>query len=713
MTSNITSIVQSAPARNWLSCHDYFQKLSNTKNLSKNDIKFISKELESALRNKKSVKACNWLTLGLIFNPETFVERLREKGILRPSKYDFDISLLPKIISKIETKISLPTEVKEYLSFSKNISIAACDVFSMQQDIILELRRGKGSIFRYLLIFADTVFLMQTKSLLPLKMEGEVNDLSHFQAEDIAEAVGYILYIYSTKIGSADHPNPKYSFSNFNIENMVLAAAKIRSFCEFEIYVDYYGYSLTVDPENSRLFSLTPSSESLEKAHRYGYIQTDQQAFINLLERNQEEGEKLEDIGAKIYDDFGKELITRVETPIDRYVMAMPLPTKIRDTLFQDALFSEERHEVTTLSKEWSVTPNDLLSFRLSDHVTMMDVLKVHRFFNLLRWIFISHLFPLWNSERETVMESLVGSISSKELKQVLDLVLGKNSEPIISFLCYTPEKQGVFDLQYQPIVKKDQYYSIPYNLLGNSNILRNSLQLSRRRFYEDGQNDPLSQLLYKVVSTRTQKAKENHVYQDGELDVIALIDGMFFVFECKNSTLPCNAFEARTSYDYIKKAASQLERFKKAYASEKFRKSLGNSLGWDISSAQLVTCIVMSNRMFLGHRINGHAVRGSREIVNQIHSGIVRMNDEEKCLWLDGDFTGEDLRRYIEEDTLIEPVWKAMLPTERTYPLKKYSIKQQSFALDMELLAQNWGFDKTAEQIANMKKSISEDYEA
>ena len=113
-----------------------------------------------------------------------------------------------------------------------------------------------------------------------------------------------------------------------------------------------------------------------------------------------------------------------------------------------------------------------------------------------------------------------------------------------------------------------------------------------------------------------------------------------------------------------------------------------------------------MSNRMFIGHRINSHPVRGSQEAKNIIVTGTIEMNDEKICLWQNDYFTGEDLRRYFDEDTMHQLTWDAMLPTEHTYCINKLSITQKSFALDMETLARNWGFDKTAQQIVKNKMS-------
>ena len=247
---------------------------------------------------------------------------------------------------------------------------------------------------------------------------------------------------------------------------------------------------------------------------------------------------------------------------------------------------------------------------------------------------------------------------------------------------------------------------------MGNSNILRNSLQLSRKRFYEDGTNDPLSRLIHKTLSSRVSEAATgidfnwNGIF--GEIDNIALIDNILFVFECKNSNLPCNPHEARTSHDYIEKAAYQLSKFESAYNNPNFRTYLTEKLGWDIGSAGLVTGIIMSNRMFIGYRINGHAVRGSLETVSYIETGIVKMGEEQKCLWNEDNFTGDDLCQYFEGDVLHKPLWDGLLPTEIEYCFGKRKLVQKSFVLDMEVVAKNFGFENSVKIIAEQKANVS-----
>ena len=67
----------------------------------------------------------------------------------------------------------------------------------------------------------------------------------------------------------------------------------------------------------------------------------------------------------------------------------------------------------------------------------------------------------------------------------------------------------------------------------------------------------------------------------DGEIDLIALIDGQLFIMECKSSIVPCNVFEVRTSYDYILNGATQLDKFQKFWEDVAFREYMAAKLNW------------------------------------------------------------------------------------------------------------------------------------
>ena len=210
-------------------------------------------------------------------------------------------------------------------------------------------------------------------------------------------------------------------------------------------------------------------------------------------------------------------------------------------------------------------------------------------------------------------------------------------------------------DLQYQSIIKCDNYFLIPLNILIGSNFIRNSLYLTRKRIFESTGVDTLTKLLKKVLEDNCDYVDDKVDYKyktySGDLDLIAKKDSSIFVFECKNTLYPGNVPEARTTYDHLQKAAEQLNKIVHLFKDNDFRKYLSNKLGWSIeNNDKLSTCIVLGNRMYSGLIVDGHPVRGIYELANYIDTGDILVQGGVLNQWRADSFTSEDLIRYLSQ---------------------------------------------------------------
>lgn len=125
----------------------------------------------------------------------------------------------------------------------------------------------------------------------------------------------------------------------------------------------------------------------------------------------------------------------------------------------------------------------------------------------------------------------------------------------------------------------------------------------------------------------------------------------------------------------------------------------MSDRIGWKVGhDDKLVTCIVMMNRMFSGYRVGTHAVRGALEIMRQIDSGTIAIGEEKKCLWQGIEFTGEDLRRFIEDDSLQSLLWKSMVKTREVMPIGQFEVSYETLYLNLELFSDNVGFRRLQE---------------
>ena len=131
----------------------------------------------------------------------------------------------------------------------------------------------------------------------------------------------------------------------------------------------------------------------------------------------------------------------------------------------------------------------------------------------------------------------------------------------------------------------------------------------------------------------------------------------------------------------------------------------------WDIDrNTKLVTCIVMANRMFMGYRLGNNAVRGSFELANFVETGTHVMGDETRCFWAAPTPCGEDLRAFIEEDTVYKLIWGAMEEYQEDYTFGACRVTLTSFRLWARRMAELLGFTKVAAEIEAMEKKMYEE---
>ncbi|MCH9852508.1 MAG: hypothetical protein K0U45_03295 [Alphaproteobacteria bacterium] len=711
MTQKITSLISSAPQNDWYNSIDYFQKNINSDEYHKNDIQYIIQELQRNIGKQKTSQASNWLLLGLLVNAKNFINNAKQKGVLRASQNDFASSgLLKEIIENAYDKLHLTDDIKSYFKSLASLYIICEEARQLKEQIVKELKERKGNLLREVLVKTDLHFMLQATTG-QLDYSAKIDDSINFIFPDfIAEACSYIVFLYHKHVGERQPlPDNNMDFSLSHADKLLAKATKIRFIVDAEVKIDFYGYKVLINNKDNHIYELHPPSDEFEKARRLGYVGVGfQQIKRGLVFQHHKENFVKE--MAKIYNDkFGKEMITLFENPFPRYVLKFYDYFLKEQKIFGKFLFPEEIMQIDGAVLEWNIEPQELLDFEVAAGVCMFDIIRFQRFINLSRWALFYYCESRMQTEIHTTNQSFVPYLELNLLKQILDMVLDKSSEKLINFLSYNfKNKSGFFDIMYQPILKIEEgFVSAPHNIIGNTNILRNSLQLSTRRFYEDGTDDPLPKLVYDALFSKNFQVKSNFPYKwngkQGEIDNIALCDGYLFVFECKNSNLPCDAHELRTSYDYIIKASNQLQRFKHLYQEDKFKQYLSQNLGWKIADATLVTSIIMSNRMFNGLRIKGHSVRTISEITNFIDSGKINLieasfsniNEKTICLWKSNRFTANDLYEYLENDIFHKPTLESFIPEDEVCIFGNKKFIKKTFAFNIEGFIKNHSFQE------------------
>ncbi len=694
----LKEIIENLSAGYWIHEIDSLLRDRGTYIPNKVDLKLIISEFEKWLQNYKYGRAVNWAILGLIFHHDQFLSQVRKKGLLRPSKYSFISNAAGFAIGEIlkyATQLCLPQPTICYLQSFAAMHELAKGVNKKIQRLSTAIRKQKDFLFKGMIATLDFIFMTGSpgdKALSSSKAD-------FYTKEQLAEGFSYFLYLYHTELGRPSNLFlDKSKAVNGEYIDLLIDATKIRIFQEFEILVDALDYSVSLDRQSkiARIIAPTPD---LEKAYRLGYILVGFQKAL-ILNRKDLENISLEKMGSEFYKGCGDKFVELKPEPLQRYVFQVPKIEPLLKLITQEDMFEEESLELEAASKDFMIDISDILKFEIIPNVSIWMLLKVHRLFNFIRWYTVSHLMPLTKTQPGLVFQSLVPSFTIKSLQDMLvSLVESKQAECIIDFLTWTPETKRVFDVQYQPLVKTLRSYLVPMNILASSDIIRNSLFMSRTRFYPDGTIDPLSSLLANVLRQHTNSVAERVQYDyegfQGDIDTIALFDNKLFVFECKNSLIPCNSYEIRTSYDSIVKGATQLTKFQTGFNRKNFRKYIEKKLGWHFdSTTELFTCIVVGNRMFTGYRINGHAIRASYSLAHFIKEGtLVNQEGESVCFWAKNVFTSEDLRQYIVEDLMHKTMLDSMEQYIEQYSFGKYSIEFETYYLDALALNKKLGF--------------------
>jgi hypothetical protein len=288
----------------------------------------------------------------------------------------------------------------------------------------------------------------------------------------------------------------------------------------------------------------------------------------------------------------------------------------------------------------------------------------------------------------------LVASVTHKELAALLESA-GFGSASVSAFLelaSWDVTSREHLDIQYTPLIRVGDTYMLALLVCGFSNVLRNMLMISEARLHADEADDPLGRIMRAALvdgGARVRLGKKyTHAGADGEVDVLAYVDGRMLALECKETLEPCSSFEMRTTWDDLEKAAGQLDGFATAWGDSAFRSQIVGELGWGDERAQLTTGIVISHRVLAGVRFRGHPVRPIWEFASFCRNGTarvqVRSTSIEQRIRPSGSLRAAHLDDYLaEEGSLYRALWAAHAIEVAEAPLKGASLKMPRYGFN------------------------------
>lgn len=701
-------LLASFPANSWCDQPELVAKHKGSVTISKPESRRLLGEVVAAIEGRDAVDASNRLLAGFLLDEERFLAQVKKEGVLRISRCSYASAVLTGVVASLQSAIAVFSEsVAGYLRSVENlyeISKSVRSEYEWHRDW-LSSQREVGVVS--CLASLDLLFMRQADGFGLGAKHKSSRDSTFFTIEELAEGFSSLLALYGNEFGElcCNAPiDPEGCKEGFYMRALI-SAAHLASFREWELRVDRMGYSIVKNVDKC-CFRISAPTHELERAIELGFIHSFMHRGVHSQDSEQlrEDSHSLKDLGEKTAASLSKNsLIELVEEPLRRYVVQIPEPLLAKLAEIGELLF-EEKVALSAASNSLLTPVDKLPELRVNEDLTLRDLFLLSRLFQFIRAVSTPMLLNELQAQPEVVMASLVPAFQRDKLVKLMATVVGEQKATAAIELLVT-DVTGHVDIQYRPIIPAGESMLVPVNIYANSAMYRNPFVLTGERPYEDGTVDPLSSSVAGFLRAAGYMVKEGQSYRHGgvagEVDVLALKDGLLLALECKNSILPTGVHELLTSYDYVRKAGQQLTRFSECFADDAFRRQIATKTGLDFSDdIHLVTGIVMSNRMFMGLRVDGHPVRGSQEMQHFAEQGTVSLGDEERSFWLGDTLASEDMRRYFEGDVTYHPQWNAMSAYISTFEFDACTVEFESVSLDLIALADELGFENVKAEL-------------
>jgi hypothetical protein len=302
--------------------------------------------------------------------------------------------------------------------------------------------------------------------------------------------------------------------------------------------------------------------------------------------------------------------------------------------------------------------------------VTVMDLLKVQRYFNFISCLYQRKLEEIENDADRAYLTftSTIPVIAHDRLLEQIQLIFEDEakSRAIIELLTIDYAANHL-DLQYTPLIDLGKHYVVAPHVLAASNLPRNVVVANKLRPFALEAGDPMMSAVVKAFEAAGFKVRSDFklkiAKKDCELDLVAWRDGVLFMLEGKNAYHPCSAHETRNSFDHIQAGKDQLDVRREIFSDLANQTKLFSELGWEVPpSSRLYTGIIIANRVFHGAEFNGHPVRQAHELINVLTNGTIG-GDADLRFWKGDAFTTDDLITYLAGDSIAKKQLQAFVP--------------------------------------------------
>ncbi|GFO57342.1 hypothetical protein GMSM_43490 [Geomonas sp. Red276] len=656
-------------------------------------MEIIIEKIKASIVAKDKASFVNWVVLGVYFDEDKTLALIRKRGIFRKSKYDFEKSVLLKGVEFIlghAEDLKLGHAVQEYLGSLINMYRLSIQVSGMYIELNNFLRSAEPNLLKTLLCYLDAIFMFDYH---PTPNTPELTK------EELSEAISFMVFLLKEKqgisavnLGNIDEE----LIASDKLNTVIVLACKIKFYMRSEILVDYFNYSVLKQDD---LFLFVDKTEDLAKSIQLGFIRTEIQRYNTQVKSMAfaVKSESLVQFAKQVYEKYkGKMFIVKTE-PHERLVSLFP-PEALKTVADMEGFFQEELQLLAELNNELYVTLEDLKTFYVKGDLSLYDLIKVKRIFSFMTTAFSEFLKSRVDEDRLLVLRSLLPIMKKEDVLSILRICLSSDNkaQSWIDTMSWSAEEDEILDLQYTPLIPVEDRFFVLANVLDASNIVRNALCSEQKRIFHDGKYDPLSKMLEEelkdcgfIVSTQI---KYKYHGEEGDIDVLARSGNSIFVFECKNSMLPGNIPELRTSYDYIVKGAEQLDRFMRLAVEKEFVDLIFNKIGWENEDCYTYKgCIVFGNRTFYGLRHHGYTILHVRELLNFIANGDMVFQGETCHVRKPGTMTASVLNDFIDDNLFHRLTANSTAERFNSTKFKNKDVVIKTYVLETDLLDKNY----------------------
>lgn len=675
---------------------------------TKKEAKALYKELPGFIKANDRHNAAAYMLVLLRLDGTHWLARMRNDGLFRASRYRFDGGCVKKIVAaalEVSLATPLPAEQNQYLQSVQALLELAKPARQIHRNIVARLKARKGAGLKTLLAAVNAYFSANWLG----NAEAAENLLQHWNATSLASAFSRLYMISRDDLGidartwnwtddSAASPHEgTYS-------SLLVDALRINELIDAEVMLDGLPYMAQVTSTGVLVSAIDPE---FERSVRLGYIQTDLQVVVRVsmaLHHLGGQQPKLPSFQETLTTHIEGGLLNYmvlIEEPQPRFVLGLPHDPQLIEFLNFGAPFLEEVPFIQGALID-NFQPPGASDLQVSEHLTVMDLVKAQRLFNVVATLFDKKLETVTDPVKRNVLKlrSTIMVSQRPDVERMLQVVMSSEKARELISLLSLPTASSMegadayIDLQYRPFVQslnpKGEFIAIPPAIVGKSNLVRSIMSASGIKKATPAADDPMQKAVAAALREAGFLVCESLTFNingDRETDIFCYRDDVLVVIECKNAYHPCSPHEMRNSLDLILTGEEQLDIRAQWLADPSNQIRLFKELEWSVATpAHVRTCVVTANRLFNGYRCGAHPVRQAHELINVLVRGVVGRGPEKEPyrFWGSETFEITDLLNYLDGESVVETQHAAMSPTIRGVTLKDRRLEFAEYKMDL-----------------------------